>query len=95
MTDNISNIGWLIPLLVSLLASGLAGMVALFMGGMRKDLRDIAAKVDKLAREGAPQADVRQMQDQLTLVRVEIAKMQEQLYSILRGDPRAHDPKGT
>lgn len=49
-------------------------MVLLFMSGLRKDIHDLVVKVEK-------------QQEQITEVRVGMAKMQEQMYTMLRGGP--------
>ena len=72
MVEN--NVIGLFSLALGLLATGLGTMVLLFMSGLRKDIHDLVIRMDK-------------QQEQITEVRVGMAKMQEQMYTILRGGP--------
>lgn len=83
MTPEVSNINWIIPTLFSLLASGLGVMVLLFMRGINADIQELTKRVEENAKE--MRLSVTAQQTQLTQVRIEMAKMQEQLYSLLRG----------
>lgn len=73
MSDSTSMVS-LLAMALGLLATGLGTMVLLFMSGLRKDIHDLALRMDK-------------QQEQITEVRVGVAKMQEQIYTMLRGGP--------
>lgn len=73
MADS-NNVVGLFSLALGLLATGLGTMVLLFMSGLRKDIHDLVIRMDK-------------QQEQITEVRVGMAKMQEQMYTMLRGGP--------
>lgn len=70
---------------LALLATGLGTMILFFMSGLRKDIRDLVLKVETTQKEMASKVD--KQQEQVTEVRVSMAKMQEQLYTMLRGGP--------
>ena len=69
-----NNVVGLLAMALALLATGLGTMVLLFMSGLRKDIHDLVVKMEK-------------QQEQITEVRVGMAKMQEQMYTMLRGGP--------
>lgn len=80
MNDTL-NLASLTAAALSLLATGLGTMVLLFMSGLRKDIHDLVIKVEK-------------QQEQITEVRVGMAKMQEQMYTMLRGGPPMTQDRG-
>lgn len=70
---------------LALLATGLGTMVLFFMSGLRKDIHDLVIKVETTQKDMAVKFD--KQQEQITEVRVGMAKMQEQMYTMLRGGP--------
>lgn len=77
---------------LALLATGLGTMVLFFMSGLRKDIRDVMVKIETLQKENATKFE--KQQDQIAEVRVGMAKMQEQMYTILRGGPPMTQQRG-
>lgn len=73
MSDS-NNIIGLLTTGISLLAAGVGTMVLVFMSGLKRDIREVVIKIEK-------------QQDQIADMRVGMAKLQEQLYTILRGGP--------
>ena len=84
MVDS-NNIVGLLTAAMSLLAMGLGTMVLVFMSGLRRDIRDLVIKIEVMQKENATKFE--KQQDQIAEVRVGMAKMQEQMYTILRGGP--------
>ena len=80
MSDS-NNVVGLLAMALGLLATGLGTMVLLFMSGLRKDIHDLVVKMEK-------------QQEQITEVRVGMAKMQEQMYTMLRGGPPMAQERG-
>lgn len=80
MSDS-NNVVGLLAMALGLLATGLGTMVLLFMSGLRKDIHDLVIKVER-------------QQEQITEVRVGMAKMQEQMYTMLRGGPPMTQERG-
>lgn len=84
MNDSM-NLASLTAAALSLLATGLGTMVLLFMSGLRKDIHDLVVKVETNQKEMTTKFE--KQQEQITEVRVSMAKMQEQMYTLLRGGP--------
>lgn len=91
MNDTL-NLASLTAAALSLLATGLGTMVLLFMSGLRKDIHDLVIKVETTQKDMALKFD--KQQEQITEVRVGMAKMQEQMYTMLRGGPPMTQDRG-
>lgn len=88
------NASWIIPTAFSILGAIISTVVGMYLKGIAGDIAEMRKRAELMETNWQTKLDVavnnmrvqsEKQAEQLTQVRVEVAKIQEQLYAILRG----------